>query len=336
MADKKRYCYLFVCFALLAAAGSNSQNDKETQALLEKKIKKLAEWTSKGSIIRLTGDRFRKYVKETPRNYSTIVMLTALKPERQCSICLQAKEEYEVVANSWRYSQPDSTDLFFAMLDFDDGPDVFQSMKINSVPVFLHFPAKGKRKKGDMMDRGQWTAETLASWVAERTDNKIKVYRPINYTLWATVAAVLVVMGGVLYYLRSKLHFIFNHTTWAVLILALIFSQISGYMWNRIRNPPNMIRNQGGQTIYIHPNRGSQLVFETYIIMLLYGSMVVGFIMMNEIGSLKKRWGKSILALAGLACVLVFFFTLLNVFKTKSPYYPYGFFDLINDYVWKM
>ena len=38
------------------------------------------------------------------------------------------------------------------MVDFDEGPDVFQTLKLNSAPVFMHFPAKGKPKKMDTMD----------------------------------------------------------------------------------------------------------------------------------------------------------------------------------------
>ena len=30
------------------------------------------------------------------------------------------------VASSWRYSQQYSNKMFFAMVDFDEGPDVFQ------------------------------------------------------------------------------------------------------------------------------------------------------------------------------------------------------------------
>ena len=55
-----------------------------------------------------------------------MVMFTALSATRQCAICKQAHEEYQVVANSYRYSQHYSNKLFFAMVDFDEGPDVFQ------------------------------------------------------------------------------------------------------------------------------------------------------------------------------------------------------------------
>ena len=32
--------------------------------------------------------------------------------------------------------------MFFAMVDFDDGSEIFQSLGLNSAPAFFHFPAK--------------------------------------------------------------------------------------------------------------------------------------------------------------------------------------------------
>ena len=57
------------------------------QDSLSERVQQLVEWNSKKSIIRLNGDKFRQYVKTSPRNYSVIVMLTALQPNRQCSVC---------------------------------------------------------------------------------------------------------------------------------------------------------------------------------------------------------------------------------------------------------
>lgn len=56
-------------------------------------------------------------------------------------------------------------------------------MKLNSAPVFMHFPAKGKPKKTDSMDiqRVGFGAEAIAKWIAERTDIQIRVFRPPNY-----------------------------------------------------------------------------------------------------------------------------------------------------------
>ncbi|KAG5863532.1 Tumor suppressor candidate 3 [Gonioctena quinquepunctata] len=48
-------------------------------------------------------------------------------------------------------------------------------MRLNTAPVFIHFPPKGKPKKADTMDiqRIGFAAETLAKWIAERTDIQI-------------------------------------------------------------------------------------------------------------------------------------------------------------------
>ena len=94
---------------------------------------------SRKPVMRFNGNKFREYVKGTPRNYSMIVMFTALSAQRQCAICKQASEEYAIVANSYRYSQSYSDNLFFAMVDFDEGPDVFQVKIIEVGLIFDYF-----------------------------------------------------------------------------------------------------------------------------------------------------------------------------------------------------
>lgn len=44
------------------------------------------------------------------------------------SSCRQANEEYQVLANSWRYSSAFSNKLFFTVVDYDEGADVFQQV----------------------------------------------------------------------------------------------------------------------------------------------------------------------------------------------------------------
>lgn len=44
-------------------------------------------------------------------------------------------------------------------------------MKLNTAPVFIHFPAKGKPKKGDTFEvhRYGFDAEVLNKFISERT-----------------------------------------------------------------------------------------------------------------------------------------------------------------------
>lgn len=71
-----------------------------------------------------------------------MIQFTALASARQCAICRHAHDEFTILANSYRLRK----DLFFAMVDFDEGSDVFQMLRLNTAPVFIHFPPKGKPK----------------------------------------------------------------------------------------------------------------------------------------------------------------------------------------------
>lgn len=113
---------------------------------LGERVQRLLDMNTKKALLKFNGNKYREFVQSAPRNYSVVVMFTALAAARQCGICRQAHDEYLILANSYRYSQAYSNNLFFAMVDFDEGSDVFQSLYLNSAPVFMHFPAKGKPK----------------------------------------------------------------------------------------------------------------------------------------------------------------------------------------------
>ena len=48
-------------------------------------------------------------------------------------------------------------------------------MRLNTAPVYMHFPPKGKPKAADTMDiqRVGFAAEAIAKWIAERTDIQV-------------------------------------------------------------------------------------------------------------------------------------------------------------------
>jgi len=312
---------LLALFVLVTAA------DKKKDALADK-VSQLVDLSTKKSVIKLNGNKFRDFVKSAPRNYSIIVMFTALSPSRQCAVCKQASDEYQLVANSYRYSQLFSNKLFFAMVDFDEGPDVFQSMKLNTAPVFMHFPAKGKPKKLDSMDiqRVGFGAESIAKWIGERTEVSIRVFRPPNYTGTVALLMLLSLVGGLLYLRRNNLEFLYNKTAWSLIALFFVFAMTSGQMWNHIRGPPFVQKSQNGGVAYIHGSSQGQFVLETYFVMMIYGLIVAGMIMLTEAGESKADVGKrKIFAVVGLGLLAFFFSLILSIFRSKAGGYPYSF-----------
>ena len=312
---------------LLALAALASASDKKKDALADK-VSQLVDLSTKKSVIKLNGNKFRDFVKSAPRNYSIIVMFTALAANRQCAVCKQAADEYQLVANSYRYSQLFSNKLFFAMVDFDEGPDVFQSMKLNTAPVFMHFPSKGKPKKFDSMDiqRVGFGAEAIAKWIGERTEVNIRVFRPPNYTGTVALLMLLSLVGGLLYLRRNNLEFLYNKTAWSLMALFFVFAMTSGQMWNHIRGPPFVQKSQNGGVAYIHGSSQGQFVLETYFVMMIYGLIVAGMIMLTEAGESKADVGKrKIFAVVGLGLLAFFFSLILSIFRSKAGGYPYSF-----------
>nr|XP_054353868.1 tumor suppressor candidate 3 isoform X1 [Pongo pygmaeus] len=302
---------------------------KKKENLLAEKVEQLMEWSSRRSIFRMNGDKFRKFIKAPPRNYSMIVMFTALQPQRQCSVCRQANEEYQILANSWRYSSAFCNKLFFSMVDYDEGTDVFQQLNMNSAPTFMHFPPKGRPKRADTFDlqRIGFAAEQLAKWIADRTDVHIRVFRPPNYSGTIALALLVSLVGGLLYLRRNNLEFIYNKTGWAMVSLCIVFAMTSGQMWNHIRGPPYAHKNpHNGQVSYIHGSSQAQFVAESHIILVLNAAITMGMVLLNEAATSKGDVGKRrIICLVGLGLVVFFFSFLLSIFRSKYHGYPYRY-----------
>jgi len=231
------------------------------------------------------------------------------------------------VANSWRYSPQFSSKLFFGVIDYDEGSDVFQQLQLNSAPVFLYFSEKGKVKSPEQMDiqRVGFAAETIGRWIAEKTDIQIRIIRPPNYSGTLALLILFALIGALLYMRRNNLDFLYNRTSWAFASLLIVFAMTSGQMWNHIRGPPLMHRTQKGVS-YIHGSSGGQFVVETYIIFILNAAIAFGMILMNESmkgkGDAKKR---KIMAMVGMGLVTIFFSFLISIFRSKAHGYPYSF-----------
>uniref|UniRef100_A0A673IAJ2 Tumor suppressor candidate 3 n=1 Tax=Sinocyclocheilus rhinocerous TaxID=307959 RepID=A0A673IAJ2_9TELE len=272
--------------------------------MLAEKVEQMMEWSSRRSVIRMNGDKFRRFVKAPPRNYSVIVMFTALQPQRQCSVF--AVHRYNAV-----YTECLCTFL----------------LNMNSAPTFMHFPAKGKPKRADTFDlqRIGFASEQLAKWIADRTDVQIRVFRPPNYSGTIALALLVSLVGGLLYLRRNNLEFIYNKTGWAMAALCVVFAMTSGQMWNHIRGPPYAHKNpQNGQVSYIHGSSQAQFVAESHIILLLNAAITMGMVLLNEAATSKGDVGKRrIICLVGLGLVVFFFSFLLSIFRSKYHGYPY-------------
>lgn len=320
---------LIFAILLVITVSDASIKKKEGGGLtLNERVQQMTELSNKRPIIRMNVNKFNEFVKGVPRNYSVIAMFTALSASRGCSICGPANDEFTIVANSFRFnSQIYSNKLFFALVDFDECQSIFQSMKLYTAPVFIHFPAKGKPSTQDKMDIQRFgvEAEAIARWINERTDIQIRVFRPPNYSGTMALIIVTVLVGGLLYLKRNNLEFLYNKTAWGIASLFIVFCMTSGQMWNQIRSPPVVQRTQTGIS-YIHRSSQGQLVVETYIVFALSAAITTGMILLIEAGKGKSDIRKRrVMLVVGLGMFALFFGMILSIFKSKAQGYPYSF-----------
>ncbi|KAL4130818.1 hypothetical protein QTP88_008199 [Uroleucon formosanum] len=302
---------------------------EERPKSLDQKVQQLNDLYQKKFLVKFNGPKFKEFVKSPPRNYSVIMMFTAMASHRQCSICGHASDEFMIVANSYRYSHRlTESPLYFGIVDFDEGSDIFQLLRINTAPVFMHFPAKGKPKPLDTMDiqRVGFASEMIAKWIQERTDVQIRIFRPPNYSSTLALSILFAICSSFLYIRRNNMEMFFNKNLWGVFSVLFCLNMISGQMWNHIRGPPLMHRNQQGIITYIHNSSQGQFIVETYIIIILNTILVFGAVIMID-SHTKKTDSKTrkIMTVGGLALVVFLFSVILSIFKSKAHGYPYSF-----------
>jgi oligosaccharyltransferase complex subunit gamma len=81
---------LLVVLASVFAVTLVTSAKKDSGDALADKVQQLMDLSAKRPVIKLNGNKFRDYVRNAPRNYSMIVMFTALSAQRQVSTHLSS------------------------------------------------------------------------------------------------------------------------------------------------------------------------------------------------------------------------------------------------------
>lgn len=311
---------ILLAFIQLLFLGASSAQDAKKDKLLSLK-------DSTTGVITLNSNSYDRFT-EGKRNYGLVVLLTALDAQLNCHPCRQFDPEFELVSKTFQKNK-ENNNLLFARLDFRDGQAVYQRLKLMSAPNVYYFPPQeaGEHKdfiKYDFPNNG-FTAEPFAGFLSNETGYKVAVGRPINYLKLATKVFLAVAAAAVLKFLyRHFSAIIFHKTTWTIISIIFILTFTSGFMWNRIRNPPFLSPGQNGQINYIASGFSSQLGVEVQIVASIYA--VLAFSILALIKTVPKfpdqthqRFGVYL----WVGCVIFIFSCLLAIFHVKNGGYPF-------------
>lgn len=293
------------------------------------RVQQLAKMSNKNPILRLDVNEFRDYVETFPRNYSFIVMFTAMGPHWMCSACRYASDELKIVAVKFRQSQEFPNKLFFAVVDYDDASVVFQKMGLDTAPNFIHFSPRGIFEVADTMNilSNGFSAKAIAKWIVQRTGIAIPVSHSLKYSRFYGPTIYFALTAWVLYWQFRNFGFFYVQAICVAgtifLNLAMMFAQV----WTRIRESRFVDKDGNGQSLYNDDSFLIQFLMETYTVIAFYVAAVCGLVILTEaVRRLKEASIKTkILTIFGLVLFVRFFSLVLSVSSVKIPRYPYIF-----------
>ncbi|QLL31399.1 hypothetical protein HG536_0B02620 [Torulaspora globosa] len=307
-----------------------------------------------GNVIELTDTNYKR-ILGTPRDSYILVFLTASAPQVGCSICLEAADEFKMIANSWFKDHPDAVSkkgreaksLFFAKSDLKDPqhiPQIFQFYSLQHVPRLFLFAPGGDMQSYQIIDlagnAGKDRAlQLISSLKAETKIEDFVLHLPVDWSLSIAVAFVTFTVVYLFKRHSELMSRLFSlRPLWAVSWTFFVILMLGGYMYNNIRNAQLAGVGSKGEIMYFLPGQSQhQFKIETQVVGVIYASLTASLLaLIVGIPKLRDHYqGSSSMTLLEVASnillaaiVYAFFAGLTSVFSIKQPGYPFQLMKL--------
>ncbi|EEQ28502.1 oligosaccharyl transferase subunit ost3/OST6 [Microsporum canis] len=265
-----------------------------------------------------------------PRDYHTIVLLTALDPRFGCDICKMFQPEWNLLTRTWNRAKLGESKVVFGTLDFTSGRSTFQQLKLQTAPIILLFPpstgpaSKNKPARYDFTN--PVTAEQMHLWISRHLPDvpKPNLVRPVNYSrvigmligALAVISIVTVSSKYILPLLRSR-------NLWTALSLLAILLFTTGHMFNHIRKVPYVAGDGKGGISYFAGGFQTQFGLESQIIAAIYGVLSLGSIALAmKAPRILDPQSQRVTIILWSAVTWVMYSFLISVFRGKNASYP--------------
>ncbi|KAJ2324091.1 oligosaccharyl transferase subunit ost3/OST6 [Coemansia sp. RSA 2681] len=313
----------FASQLLLSCGGvAGAQSLSELQALAK---------ADGDGLARLDMEAFVKNVAAESKDYAVVVQLTALSPKYKCGPCLVLDKTLRAVARGWS-RHGDKGRVVFGSLDVDDGEELFHKMKIEQIPRLMVFPAgAGPHALANASPREMTikedtlTPEGMAAKLSSLLGVDIKPDIPVNYGKYVK-NAVAVQAAGVGAYLAYRLVSLrmLGRNLWAIATIVFVLLMTSGFMWNKINDPPFMGQSRSGDVQLFVPTNNQQFGVETQIVALTYAVCALCIVaLVRHAPKIQSADQRTFVTFVFVLVLMLMFSYLNSVFRLKMPGYPF-------------
>ncbi|KAB5577550.1 OST3/OST6 family protein [Coniochaeta sp. 2T2.1] len=281
-------------------------------------------------------DASYKDLTAVPRDYTGLVLLTALEGRYGCELCRQFQPEWELLSRSWtKGDKKGESRVAFGTLDFSDGRETFVSLGLQTAPVLLLFPptvgphavSSAEPLRYDFTN-GPQTAEQVHDWLVRHTPDRPHpaIKRPINYMAWIIGLTIAAGVGTLIYVLWPYAWpFASNRNVWAAISLISILLFTSGHMFNHIRKVPYIAGDGKGGISYFAGGFQNQYGMETQIVAAMYGVLSFAAISLAvKVPRIADPKSQQLMVILWSGVLFLMYSFLLSVFRMKNGGYPYS------------
>ncbi|KAI0322241.1 oligosaccharyl transferase subunit OST3/OST6 family [Amylostereum chailletii] len=254
------------------------------------------------------------------RDWTSSVQFTALDKKRRCAPCKEFEPSWAAVAKAWTtVPKPQRDQHFFAVVDFDSNPAIFQKLGLQSAPVVFNYGAtEGPRKSPNAnvpvtyeFSNG-FDAQPLADQLSLQTPVPIPYRAPINWGFWAMSTLAALALALAVRFLGPVFR---SRWTWAAVTVFTSLVMTSGYMFTKIRGTPMTAAD--GQ--WIAPGFQNQYGQETTVVASMYGLLSASFLMLALVAPLQtSRSRQKIQIYLWTGVIFIMFSVLISLFRVKN------------------
>lgn len=334
------------CFVCSVSYQQKKSNLSKSDFLANK-----AASSSNGLIDNLTKSEFRKHIAEGPRDYFVLLFLTVLGPDSSCKICGQVHDgasDLAIQLNAAR-KKDDQNPVFVVEVDYGSSGSIISELGVDRVPQVVLVPkTKGTRSVAlsDLLDSlGQkysysmmmgYKVDDFIKFIEKAGKMELDLSRPVSsLEVGMFIGAVLFAIIAIIF-LWGMIDKIRRHMFLYAIVGVLFYCFcIGGGMFCIIRNTPWSGGSRKNPE-YIQKGGRNQYTVEAY---LMGGANLVGgigvflYVLSNKFSTNREEKKDSALNkffnfFPGLAAIAFMFFgwySILQVYNTKSPHYRMGF-----------
>ncbi|KAJ1996816.1 oligosaccharyl transferase subunit ost3/OST6 [Coemansia sp. S85] len=111
---------------------------------------------------------------------------------------------------------------------------------------------------------------------------------------------------------------------WAIATIMFVLLMTSGFMWNKINDPPYMGQAKGGEVALFVPTNNQQFAVETQIVAVTYAVCALCIvILVRHAPKIQSADQRTFITLLFVAVLMLMFSYLNSVFRLKMPGYPF-------------